>query len=191
MVPSQEIKVDEMKGDFSVNLGHQLDVQAFLSDIYLLSGKTPKASFVDNQWMITIPRCIVAKFKNLSGLVIGKRSTQAATLPEFLLDKKCPRSIIREFLGGLFGGDGCSPHLASPGKIGTPDEVKGDNNLIGLGFIQTTCGKFLPDMKIYLENICKFLESVGVSNAYVLNERQVLRWKKKALQKILKLDLNV
>ena len=42
----------------------------------------------------------------LPGILVGRRVTQKATLPEFVLSSDTPKPIIREFLGGLFGGDG-------------------------------------------------------------------------------------
>ena len=32
---------------------------------------------------------------------------------KFILEKSCPVSVVREFLGGLFGGDGCAPYLSN------------------------------------------------------------------------------
>lgn len=58
---------------------------------------------------VTIPIAITTMLHDLEGMVIGKRST---TLPLFLLEEKCPKSVIREFLGGLFGGDGTAPCIS-------------------------------------------------------------------------------
>ena len=67
---------------------------------------------------VTIPTCISRIFASISGVMIGKRSSQTTKLPEFLMDDSCPKSVIREFLGGLFGGDGTAPYM-SKNKICT------------------------------------------------------------------------
>lgn len=57
---------------------------------------------------VTIPNIVTKMFVSL----VGKRSSQATKLPNFLMDNSCPKSVIREFLGGLFGGDGTAPHMS-------------------------------------------------------------------------------
>jgi len=46
----------------------------------------------------------------------GRRIQQAPTLPAFVLDESCPVTVVREFLGGLFGADGHAPVLHRWGK---------------------------------------------------------------------------
>ena len=41
---------------------------------------------------------------SLNGLTIGRKVNQKAQLPEFV--NNCPKPILREFLGAMFGGDG-------------------------------------------------------------------------------------
>lgn len=63
---------------------------------------------------VSIPTVITNMMGALEGIVIGKRSTQDMDLPNFL--SNAPICVVREFLGGLFGGDGTAPCL-SKGKL--------------------------------------------------------------------------
>src|SRR5439155_885183 len=44
-----------------------------------------------------------------------ERIHRPRTLPAFLLDPRCPVAVVREFLGGMFGGDGWAPTLHRQG----------------------------------------------------------------------------
>ena len=46
----------------------------------------------------------------MEGITVGRRTKQDTTWPTFLFSS--PKSIVREFLGGLFGGDGHAPYLS-------------------------------------------------------------------------------
>ena len=52
-----------------------------------------------------LARCIAS----LSGVQIGRRMEGARSWPEFLRD--APLCLVKEFLGGVFGGDGCAPYM--------------------------------------------------------------------------------
>ena len=42
----------------------------------------------------------------INSTLIGTKINQPTILPGFILDPACPKPIVREFLGGLFGADG-------------------------------------------------------------------------------------
>jgi len=102
----------------SVSLGTLLDANIFVQDICILTNKTPKITSCERKDMkgftykVSIPIKLVSKIILLDGIMIGKRIMQYPSLPCFLLDKNCPKAILREFLGGLFGGDGTAPSLS-------------------------------------------------------------------------------
>ena len=83
---------------------------------------------------ITIPSNLSKMFHSLEDIVVGKRATQAMKLPKFILDDNCPLSIIREFLGGLFGGDGTAPCLCK------------DNTISSISFKWTTIKTYIEEM---------------------------------------------
>ena len=87
---------------------------------------------------------------NTKGILIGKRSTQPMTLPAFILDENCPKAVIREFLGGLYGGDGTAPYLTSTENFG------------GISFKWTVIEKYIEDMKNTFINIDKLHQKLGV-----------------------------
>ena len=99
---------------------------------------------------LNIPYSVSKMFHSLEDIVIGKRSTQNMKLPKFLLNKNCPNSIIKSFLGGLYGGDGSCPSLSS-------------NSFSSITFKWTTTEKCVDSMKETFENL-KFLhEKIGIN----------------------------
>jgi DNA polymerase elongation subunit (family B) len=99
---------------------------------------------------LNIPYSVSKMFHSLEDIVVGKRSTQNMKLPKFLLNKNCPNSIIKSFLGGLYGGDGSCPSLSS-------------NSFSNIRFKWTTIEKCIDSMKETFENL-KFLhEKIGIN----------------------------
>lgn len=92
--------------DSTIYFGHMIDVNNFLNDLKLLCS-TKQTNFKSkNLYKVRIPSALMNNIVQLKGITIGKKVIQSAELPEFILDTNCPKSIVREFLGGLFGGDG-------------------------------------------------------------------------------------
>jgi DNA-directed RNA polymerase beta subunit len=90
-----------------IYLGHILDVESMLEDIKLVFGITRSYKFVQERYYeISLHSPIIKNILSLEGIIRGNKMTQIPTIPQFLLDKQCPRYIIREFLGGIFGADG-------------------------------------------------------------------------------------
>ena len=145
----------------SVDIGTLLDAKIFVSDIKLITCKEPvignyKGDHIKgNTYTISIPSDLVNQIVTLDGVVVGRRICQPYTLPSFLFDSKCPLSVIREFLGGLFGGDGTSPSLSvahpsfSPIQLGwaTIEKCKDDMKNTMNKLIQLLS---LFDMKFWL-----------------------------------------
>jgi intein/homing endonuclease len=93
-------------------IGHMIDAVSIIDDLQLVTGIRCKV-FLDhmNVYCVNIPSSLNREIAALEGMTIGRRTTQEASLPLFLSDEKLPKSFIREFLGGYFGGDGHSPYL--------------------------------------------------------------------------------
>ena len=87
----------------SVFLGHKLDVELFLEDLNMFCNYNNYIK-QNHCYTINLPLVFMKKILNLNGLIIGKKVNQAAVLPEFV--NNCPKPILREFLGAMFGGDG-------------------------------------------------------------------------------------
>ena len=136
----------------SVDIGTLIDAKIFVSDIKLITDKEPligdyKGSDIKgNTYTVGIPSVLIKQIVKLDGVMIGKRSHQSYTLPEFLFDSKCPLSVIREFLGGLFGGDGTSPSLSVAHPSFSP-----------IQFGWSTIEKYKDDMVNIMNKLIKLL----------------------------------
>jgi DNA-directed RNA polymerase II subunit RPB2 len=89
-----------------VSLGHMNDVNNFICDLELFCDVSQVNFVCGNCYRVMIPNSLVLNILKIKGIQTGSKILQPAQLPEFILDKSCPKPIIREFLGGLFGGDG-------------------------------------------------------------------------------------
>jgi DNA polymerase elongation subunit (family B) len=96
--------------------GTMIDAEAFKLDMMKLSGVDVKIrkrerpdSMKGTTFTIALPSVLAKMVHSLEDIIVGKRCTQEMKLPAFILDEECPLSIIREFLGGLYGGDGTAP----------------------------------------------------------------------------------
>jgi hypothetical protein len=87
-------------------LGHMIDVERMVKDLKQLCTTNQTKFVCKNLYYVDIPATLVKNIVQLEGILVGKKVTQEATLPAFVLDPACPKPIVREFLGGLFGGDG-------------------------------------------------------------------------------------
>ena len=100
------VLTDGSVGDRSrVFLGHRLDAEAVQRDCLLLIGAEPMVRRGARTFDITIPAPLHQAFLQV-GVDSGKRLGHVLRFPPFLMERDCPVPLVREFLGGLFGGDG-------------------------------------------------------------------------------------
>jgi DNA-directed RNA polymerase II subunit RPB2 len=90
----------------SVFLGHMIDVNSFVNDLQQLCDTKQTSYKCKNLYEVRIPASLINHIAQIDGLISGKKVIQPAKLPQFIMDSNCPLPIVREFLGGLFGGDG-------------------------------------------------------------------------------------
>jgi len=102
---------------------------------------------------ITIPANLSKMFHSLEDIIVGKRATQEMKFPKFILDNKCPLSIIREFLGGLFGGDGVTSSLTKKDR------------LTNISFKWTTIKNFIKPTKEVFLNIQNMLYKFNIKSS--------------------------
>jgi hypothetical protein len=74
---------------------------------------TDHVATMGRTYNIGLNRLFAESLASLENVTVGRRTAQEQQWPAFLFEDRCPKSIIREFLGGLFGGDGWSPHLVT------------------------------------------------------------------------------
>jgi DNA-directed RNA polymerase II subunit RPB2 len=106
LITDGSISADGTRKQASVSLGHVIDVKQFLGDITMFCAINQTKFKTKNYYYISIPVEFLEDILELNGILRGRKVNQPGTLPEFILDEKCPRPIVREFLGGMFGGDG-------------------------------------------------------------------------------------
>jgi glycine dehydrogenase len=113
------------KGQYKlpVYVGVMYDCQLILNDIELLTGKRPTVYDNSNVFVIQYPAELAEAIASIPGInESGKRTDSKECLPSIILSDTTPISIIREYLGGLFGGDGISPCIVHLDN--NPDTMK-------------------------------------------------------------------
>ena len=103
-------KRDDNSYNTRLNMGHLLDAEMIMNDLEIIIGNKTRI-WETNTLDVHIPNKFSKSIVQLEGLMVGRKTTQEASLPKFLFENNCPKSIIREFLGGFFGGDGHAPYL--------------------------------------------------------------------------------
>jgi aconitase A len=95
-----------LSGQGRMKVGQAMDCETLLDDVELLTGCRPVATRCDkSKWVIVLPKPLTEAICSLPGARSERR------IPAFVLDEHCPRALVREFLGGLFGADGHAPVL--------------------------------------------------------------------------------
>ena len=114
----------DKNGNCVLFAGHLLDVETIQNDIKSICNRNLSSIKKPHGWSIRLPIELSYLLSNIDGVTIGKRTNQTHNLP-FFINEECPKPIIREFLGGLFGGDGCTISLNTKSEsFGTVGFVK-------------------------------------------------------------------
>lgn len=153
-------KVNRTRGDVEyvsqLTMGSIIDCESILNDIELITSKRPKYydSYSINQnsnvFNIRLPNLFTKQLMCLEGISIGRKTVQETDYPEFLLNS--PISIVREFLGGLFGGDGWCPYFRSGTK----------KKFSKVSFSQSVCIEYFESLQIKLEMLIVLIRKLGI-----------------------------
>ena len=157
-----------------ISLGHSIDVETLVKDIEMFWDVDQKVFKHDsaNHYSVNIPKFLMYAILEVKGILIGKRVNQPATLPEFILDPACPRPIVREFLGGLFGGDG---HTCCLGMH------RGKRDIItSIGFSKSKTVEHLESLRKMMEDLTKLLNKCGIEKITIQGMRETSGSKKKS-----------
>ena len=95
--------------NYCLYIGHKIDCEVILEDVELLTGKRPNYFINNNIYQMNLGSKLCKSFTMITPVQLGGRVNNEATLPEFIFDVNCPKFIIREFIGAMFGGDGILP----------------------------------------------------------------------------------
>jgi DNA-directed RNA polymerase II subunit RPB2 len=152
-------------------LGHMLDVKQVVNDLELFCDINQKKFESRNYYTINIPTTLMNDIIQIKGLLRGKKVNQPGTLPEFILDEKCPRPIVREFLAGMFGGDG---HTCVLGMHRGKRDI-----LSSISFSKTKTYEHRESLQKMFEDIQKLLAKCGIHNTTIQKPRETSCSKKK------------
>jgi hypothetical protein len=149
-------KEGDRSGDqVHVCLGHELDVASFLHDIkQLVPSWKGTSHFNGREWMVYLPLKLSKAISSLSGVVKGKRINQEHQLPHFV--STLPKSLLREFIGGLFGGDGCTAVLKY-------DEEGANSKFADVGFAASATKGTQESLTAMLNEMIEYLNQFSVT----------------------------
>jgi len=172
-----------------IYLGHMIDVNSCLNDLKLLCHTTQTKFNDKNLYRVNIPKKITIDILKLKGILFGKRINQPAMLPEFILDDDCPLPVVREFLGGLFGGDGHTCYLGLH---------RGKRDILSsVSFSQSKKAEHIDSLIIMMQDIQKLLARFGITKTTIQKSKETTYSKKnfnsdtdKSFQVTLHLDIN-
>jgi intein/homing endonuclease len=145
-------------------LGHMLDVESIMKDIELFCESKQKCFNLKNLYVVRIPLELKNDIIQLPGLISGIKVNQPGTLPDFIMDEKCPRPIVREFLAGMFGGDG---HTCVLGMHRGKRDI-----LSSVSFSQTKTYEHRDSLQKMFENMQKLLAKCGIHNTTIQKPKE-------------------
>ncbi|HVB11812.1 MAG TPA: aconitate hydratase AcnA [Nitrososphaerales archaeon] len=144
-------------GQGRMNVGQALDREMVLNDIELITGLRPVGKRYDEQkWSIVLPMALTKAIIKLPGVQMGRRIGQVPTLPKFVFEDDCPVSVVREFLGGLFGADGHGPALHRWSQF------EEDSTIEPPAYSNTTIPEHVRQLKKVMRDMIRLLARCGV-----------------------------
>jgi intein/homing endonuclease len=168
----------------TISMGHQLDAEGIINDIKLFADTKQQIKLNNrNIYTIILPSNLTNAIVLLDGIIIGRKIVQDGLIPSFLLEDSCPRPIIREFLGGLFGGDGHTCYY-------------GHNTFTSICFSKSKKILNIESLTTMMDSIKILLNRVGIHDITVQNLKETTASKKhedideKSYQMTLKLGIS-
>jgi DNA-directed RNA polymerase II subunit RPB2 len=153
-----------VNGYATLFLGHMLDVKQVIDDLELFCDINQKKFESRNYYTINIPSILMNDILEIKGLLRGRKVNQPGTLPNFILDEKCPRPIVREFLAGMFGGDG---HTCVLGMHRGKRDI-----LSSVSFSKTKTYEHRASLQKMFEDIQKLLAKCGIHNTTIQKPKE-------------------
>ena len=168
LITDGSISVD---GYGTLYLGHMLDVKQVIDDLKLFCDINQKKFESGNHYRVGIPYILMTDILGIKGLLRGRKVNQPGTLPNFILDEKCPRPIVREFLAGMFGGDG---HTCVLGMHRGKRDI-----LSSVSFSKTKTYEHRASLQKMFEDIQKLFAKCGINNITIQQAKETSCSKKK------------
>ena len=148
----------KQNGIYSIYLRHKLDVEQILEDIKLFAPVTQPNFEYKNLYSVRIPTALLNNIVMLNGIIIGQKVKQPYVLPEFILKDDCPLPIVREFLAGMFGGDGHTCYIAN-------------NTFTSISFSKSKVITHIESLETMMENIKTLLSKFGINKVTLQNQK--------------------
>lgn len=164
LITDGSISADGTRKQASVTLGHIIDVKQFLGDITMFCEINQTKFKTKHYYYVVIPVEFLDDILDLNGILRGRKVNQPGTLPEFILDEKCPRPIVREFLGGMFGGDG---HTCVLGMHRGKRDI-----MSSISFSKTKTYEHRESLQSMFEDLQKLLAKCGIHNTTIQNPKE-------------------
>jgi len=158
-----------------INLGHMIDVNNILDDLRKFCDISQTNYKCKNYYYINIPQQLLYNIIQLKGITIGKKINQPAELPAFILDENCPKPIVREFLAGLFCGDG---HTCVLGMHRGKRDI-----LTSISFSKTKPKIYLESLTQMMNDIKKLFARFDIHKITIQNFKETTSSKAKNIEK--------
>ena len=139
-------------------MGSKYDMECVSEDICRLECP-PNIEDTGKVYRVNLHSELIKAIFSLENITMGRRTTQEAKIPSFLLDKKCPKSIVREFLAGHFGGDGHRPSLSALRK--------GRTKFTGIKLAHSIHKDHIDSMIQFMKNINKLMMRLGIPSSTI------------------------
>jgi DNA-directed RNA polymerase beta subunit len=153
-----------------ISLGHMIDVGVLINDLELFYPVFQENFKVNNFYRIILHSSFVKDLLNIKEIPVGAKIKQPSQLPAFILDSSCPRPIVREFLGGMFGADG---HTCVLGMH------RGKRDLLSsISFSKTKKQKHLESLTEMFEHLQKLLKKCGIEKTTIQKFKETSSSKK-------------
>jgi intein/homing endonuclease len=187
LITDGNITKDKIGG--RVYLGHKIDLFKFLDDLDYFCVSVQEQFINKNVFMVNIPMDFMRDILKLKGLIRGRKINQPAILPDFITDPNCPKPIVREFLGGMFGGDGHTCHLGLH---------RGKRDILSsISISMSKTHKHMESLTAMFEQLIKLFNRFGIDKITLQNFKENSASKKKDVdqssrkyQLTLHLDIN-
>lgn len=141
----------------TVYVGASIDIDNIKNDIRLICNNENvniKIHKGENAFYFDLPRSISKGYLTIPGITMGKRTSQKSSFPDFIMDNKCPLPILKEFLGGFFGGDGHTPCYRNKSK---------DFSCVAIS--QTKDINNIDNLKLFMKNISDILSKFNIQSS--------------------------
>ena len=163
----------------TIYCGDIVDVESVINDIEFVCGKKAEYKFIDRQSSKYFKISIPFEFHNSSLWKLGDgcdgRMNRESEMPEFILNNKCPLILKREFLAGMFGGDGSPPNYSV--------KMKSYNTI---SFFKSKNNCQLENLKTFMESLQSLLLDNFNIRSYILGP-----YEKKDAKDCFKSSLNI